>query len=124
MFKAILVEKGGTGTTVHLADLDEAQLPDADVTVRVGYSTLNYKDALALTGRAPVIRKFPMIPGIDLAGTVEASRAPGFAPGDVVTLNGWGLGETHFGGLAQKARVPAEPLVKVPAPFSARDAAA
>src|SRR5512141_636950 len=120
MFKAILVEKGGTGTTVHLADLDEAQLPDADVTVRVAYSTLNYKDALALTGRAPVIRKFPMVPGIDVAGTVEASRSPEFTVGDAVVLNGWGLGETSFGGLAERARVAADGLVRIPAPFDPR----
>jgi acrylyl-CoA reductase (NADPH) len=124
MFKAILVEKGPRGTTARLADLDDAQLPDADVTVRVEYSTLNYKDGLALTGRAPVVRKFPMVPGIDLAGTVESSRAPGFTAGDRVVLNGWGLGETHFGGLAQRARVGAEALVEIPAPFGTREAAA
>ena len=124
MFRAILVEKAEKGTTARLTELDDAQLPDGDVTVRVAYSTLNYKDALALTGRAPVVRKFPMVPGIDLAGSVEASRVPGFAPGDAVTLNGWGLGETSFGGLAERARVAAEGLVKIPPPFDARQAAA
>ena len=123
MFRAILVEKGATGTTARVTDLDDAQLPDSDVTVRVGFSTINYKDALALTGKSPVVRKFPMIPGIDLAGTVEVSRVPGFAAGDHVVLNGWGLGETHFGGLAARARVPAEPLVKIPAGFDERQAA-
>ena len=124
MFRAILVEKTATGTAARLAELDDAQLPDADVTVRVGYSTLNYKDALALTGRSPVVRKFPMVPGIDLAGTVEASRTPAFSPGDRVTLNGWGLGETHFGGLAERARVGGEALVKIPPAFDERHAAA
>jgi acrylyl-CoA reductase (NADPH) len=124
MFKAILIEKAATGTTARVADLDDAQLPDAEVTVRVGYSTINYKDALALTGRSPVVRKFPMVPGIDVAGTVESSRAAGFAPGDRVVLNGWGLGETHFCGLAERARIPAEALVKLPAAFDERQAAA
>lgn len=124
MFRAILVEKAASGTAARVTRLEDAQLPDADVTVRVGYSTINYKDALALTGKSPVVRKFPMVPGIDVAGTVEESRAPGFAPGDRVVLNGWGLGETHFGGLAERARVPAEPLVKIPAPFDERQAAA
>ncbi len=121
MFQAIYIEKGAPA---RLAELDETQLPDGEVTVRVSHSTLNYKDALAVTGRSPVVRKFPMIPGIDLAGTVESSRAAAFAAGDAVVLNGWGLGETIFGGLAGRARVPAEPLVKIPAPFDARQAAA
>ncbi|GEJ58377.1 acrylyl-CoA reductase (NADPH) [Anaeromyxobacter diazotrophicus] len=124
MFRAILVEKTASGSAARLTELDDAQLPDGDVTVRVEWSTLNYKDALAITGRSPVVRKFPMVPGIDVAGTVEASRAPGFAPGDAVVLNGWGLGETRFGGLAERARVEAEPLVKVPPPFGTREAAA
>jgi len=123
MFRAILVEKVDGGSRARLAELDDAQLPDDDVTVRVAWSTLNYKDALAITGRSPVVRKFPMIPGIDLAGTVEASRAAGFAPGDAVVLNGAGLGETHFGGLAERARVSGDALVKIPAPFDARQAA-
>lgn len=124
MFRAILIEKGATGTTARLTQLEDAQLPDADVTVRVGYSTINYKDALALTGKSPVVRKFPMVPGIDVAGTVESSRVAGFAKGDAVVLNGWGLGETHFGGLAERARVPAEALVKIPAAFDECQAAA
>ena len=121
MFKAILIEKG---SPARLAELDDGQLPDGDVTIRVTHSTLNYKDALAVTGRSPVVRAFPMVPGIDLAGTVEASRSTEFTKGDVVTLNGWGLGETRWGGLAERARVGAEALVKVPPPFDARQAAA
>jgi acrylyl-CoA reductase (NADPH) len=121
MFKAILIEKG---SPARLAELDDGQLPDGDVTIRVTHSTLNYKDALAVTGRSPVVRAFPMVPGIDLAGTVEASRSAEFTKGDVVTLNGWGLGETRWGGLAERARVGAEALVKVPPPFDARQAAA
>jgi acrylyl-CoA reductase (NADPH) len=124
MFRAILVEKADGGTTARLVELDDARLPDAEVTVAVAYSTLNYKDALALTGRAPVVRKFPMVAGIDLAGTVEASRDPGFSAGDRVVLTGSGLGETHFGGLAERARVGSEALVKLPPPFQPRDAAA
>jgi acrylyl-CoA reductase (NADPH) len=121
MFKAILIEKG---SPARLTELDDGQLPDGDVTIRVTHSTLNYKDALAVTGRSPVVRAFPMVPGIDLAGTVEASRSAEFTKGDVVTLNGWGLGETRWGGLAERARVGAEALVKVPPPFDARQAAA
>jgi acrylyl-CoA reductase (NADPH) len=124
MFRAILIEKTGSGSAARLAELDDGQLPDGDVTVRVAWSTLNYKDALAITGRSPVVRKFPMVAGIDLAGTVEASRSPAFTVGDEVVLNGWGLGETRFGGLAERARVEAEPLVKIPPPFDARQAAA
>jgi acrylyl-CoA reductase (NADPH) len=124
MFKAILVEKTGSGTAAKLAELDDGQLPAGELTVEVQYSTINYKDALAITGRSPVIRKFPMVPGIDLAGRVVESRAAGFAAGDAVVLNGWRLGETQFGGLAQRARVDAEALVKIPAPFDARQAAA
>lgn len=125
MFRAILVERTAAGTTAaRLAELDDAQLPAGDVLVSVAYSTLNYKDALALTGRAPVVRKFPLVAGIDLAGTVEASSDPQFAPGDAVVLTGWGLGETRFGGLAERARVDGEALVAIPPPFDARDAAA
>lgn len=124
MLRALLVEKSGERTAARLTELDDAQLPAGDVTVRVEYSTLNYKDALALTGRAPVVRKFPMIAGIDLAGVVEASSSSDFAPGDAVVLNGAGLGELRFGGLAQRARVDAQPLVRIPAPFDTRQAAA
>lgn len=124
MFKAILIEKSGEKQGCRLADLDESQLPEGDVAVRVAYSTLNYKDALAITGRSPVVRKFPMVPGIDLAGTVESSSHPGLEPGAAVVLNGWGIGEGHFGGLAQKARVDGAWLVRIPKPFGPREAAA
>lgn len=124
MFKAILIEKSGEKQSCRLADLDESQLPEGNVAVRVSYSTLNYKDALAITGRSPVIRKFPMVPGIDLAGTVESSSHPGLEPGAAVVLNGWGVGEGHFGGLAEKARVDGAWLVRIPRPFGPREAAA
>jgi acrylyl-CoA reductase (NADPH) len=124
MFKAILIEKSGEKQDCRLADLDESQLPEGDVAVRVAYSTINYKDALAITGRSPVVRKFPMVPGIDLAGTVESSSHPGLEPGAAVVLNGWGVGEGHFGGLAQKARVDGAWLVRIPKPFGPREAAA
>src|SRR5918998_5839825 len=96
-FKAIVVEKAEGGQTVAVKDFDEADLMEGDVTVQVTHSTVNYKDGLALTGKAPVVRRFPMIPGIDLAGVVEASSHADFKPGDHVVLNGWGLGETHLG---------------------------
>jgi acrylyl-CoA reductase (NADPH) len=123
MFQAIWIDKTATGTEARLASLDEGQLPDADVTVRVEFSTLNYKDALAITGKGPVVRKFPMVAGIDLAGTVEASRSADWKPGDRVVLNGNGAGEMHFGGLAQKARVPGTWLVRLPEALSTRQAA-
>jgi acrylyl-CoA reductase (NADPH) len=123
-FKAIVVEKGEGGQKVGLADFDEANLMDGDVTVRVEWSTVNYKDGLALTGKAPVIRRFPMIPGIDFAGTVESSSHPQWKPGDRVILNGWGAGETHLGGYAEKARVKGDWLVGLPARNSARGAMA
>lgn len=124
MFRALLIEKTDGGQRVKLTQLDDAQLPEGDVTVRVEWSTLNYKDALAITGRSPVVRKFPMIPGIDLAGVVESSAQPGLAPGARVVLNGYGIGESHFGGLAERARVKAEWLVALPGAFSTRQAAA
>jgi acrylyl-CoA reductase (NADPH) len=127
MFKALMLEQpeaGSTAPRVSLADVDESQLPDGEVTVRVAYSTLNYKDALAITGQAPVVRKYPMVPGIDFAGTVEASEHPDLRPGDAVILNGWGVGESRWGGLAQRARVPAGYLLPLPAGLSARDAMA
>ncbi len=124
MFKAILIENNEDQYTATLKDLDDSSLPEGDVTVRVAYSTLNYKDALAITGRAPVVRRFPMIPGIDLAGTVEASTHPEYQVGDAVLLNGWGVGEMHWGGLAQKARVKGEWLVPLPSAFSSRQAMA
>jgi acrylyl-CoA reductase (NADPH) len=123
-FKAIVIEKGATGQKVGLADFDERDLMDGDVTVHVEWSTLNYKDGLAITGKAPVVRRFPMIPGIDFAGTVESSRHPAWKPGDRVILNGWGCGETHLGGYGAMARVKGDWLVRVPASMSAREAMA
>ena len=121
-FKAIVIEKAESGTKAALADFDEADLMDGDVTVRVEYSTLNYKDGLAVTGKAPVVRRFPMIAGIDFAGTVEASSHPSWKPGDKVILNGWGCGETHLGAFGEKARVKGDWLVRLPASMSAREA--
>ncbi len=123
-FKAIRIDKADKGQSVALADFDEKDLMDGDVTVRVEWSTVNYKDGLALTGKAPVVRRFPMIPGIDLAGTVEASANPQWKPGDKAILNGWGLGETHLGAYGQKARVRGDWLVPLPAGLTARDAMA
>jgi acrylyl-CoA reductase (NADPH) len=123
-FKAIVIDKTDKGQSVSLTDFDETKLMDGDVTVRVEYSTLNYKDGLALTGKAPVVRRFPMIPGVDLAGTVEASTHPDWKPGDKVICNGWGLGETHLGAYAQKARLKGDWLVPLPASMRARDAMA
>jgi acrylyl-CoA reductase (NADPH) len=124
MFKAILITKTDSTQTAQVTQLDEAQLPQGDVTVRVEYSTVNYKDGLAITGKGPVVRKFPMVPGIDLAGTVEASDDPEWKPGDAVVLDGWGIGEAHWGGLAEKARVKGAWLVRVPAPLTTRQAMA
>ena len=123
-FKAIVVDKAESGQTVRLADFDERELMEGDVTVGVEYSTLNYKDGLALTGKAPVVRRFPMIAGIDFAGTVQSSSHPGWKPGDKVILNGWGLGETHLGGYAEKARVKGDWLVRLPQSMSTRQAMA
>ena len=123
-FKAIVIDKADKGQTVGLTEFDEANLMDGDVTVAVRWSTLNYKDGLAITGKAPVVRRFPMIPGIDLAGEVEASSHPDWKPGDKVILNGWGLGETHLGGYAEKARVKGHWLVRLPPGLSERDAMA
>jgi acrylyl-CoA reductase (NADPH) len=123
-FKAIVIEKSDSGQKVGLADFDEANLMEGNVTVRVEWSTVNYKDGLAITGKVPVVRRFPMIPGIDLVGSVEASSDPRWKPSDRVILNGWGLGETHLGGYAEKARVKGDWLVPLPARTSARDAMA
>jgi acrylyl-CoA reductase (NADPH) len=123
-FKAVVVDKADAGQTVRLADFDEKDLMDGSVTVAVDYSTLNYKDGLALTGKSPVVRRFPMIAGIDLAGTVESSAHPSWKPGDKVILNGWGLGETHLGAYAEKARVQGDWLVRLPAGMSTRQAMA
>ena len=123
-FKAIMIEKTEQGQKVGLVDFDEKDLMDGDVTVRVEWSTINYKDGLAITGKAPVVRRFPMIPGVDFAGTVESSSHPGWTAGDKVILNGWGLGETHLGAYAAKARVKGDWLVRLPAKLSTRDAMA
>jgi acrylyl-CoA reductase (NADPH) len=123
-FKAIVIEKTDAGTKAELADFDEANLMDGDVTVRVEYSTVNYKDGLAVTGKAPVVRRFPMIAGIDFAGTVESSSHAAWKPGDKVILNGWGSGETHLGGYGGKARVKGDWLVRLSASMSAREAMA
>lgn len=122
MFKGILIEKDESGYRAGLQDIDESQLPAGDVTVRVSHSTLNYKDGLAITGKGPVVRKFPMVPGIDLVGTVEDSTHPGYKPGDAVLLNGWGVGENHWGGLAQKARLNGHWLVPLPTNFTPQQA--
>ncbi|TDR54957.1 acrylyl-CoA reductase (NADPH) [Halomonas ventosae] len=124
MFKAILIDKQDDGQHVSLEELDESRLPEGDVTVRVDCSTLNYKDALAITGKGPVVRAFPMVPGIDLAGTVESSSTDAYRPGDAVLLNGWGVGEKHWGGLAEKARLDSRWLIPHPSAFSARQSMA
>ncbi|MCX2561271.1 oxidoreductase [Acetobacter farinalis] len=125
MFKAVLIEKTDAGgQVVRQCSLAEDQLPPGDVTVRVEWSTLNYKDALALTGRGPILRAWPMIPGVDFAGTVEHSSHPGLVAGQSVVLNGWGVGERHWGGLAERARVPGEWLIPLPAALSTRQAMA
>ena len=124
MFQGIVIDRHETGQQARLETLDDAQLPAGNVTVRVGYSTLNYKDGLAITGKSPVVRKFPMVPGIDLVGEVEDSTHPDYRPGDQVVLNGWGVGETHWGGLAQKARVDGDWLVPLPSAFSPQQAMA
>jgi acrylyl-CoA reductase (NADPH) len=121
MFSAIVIEKGRPAA---LTDLEESRLPDGDVAVEVDYSTLNYKDALAITGRSPVVRAFPMVPGIDLAGVVTDSEHADWHKGDRVVLNGWGVGETHWGGLAQRASVRGDWLVPLPAGLSTRQAMA
>jgi len=123
-FKAIRIDKADKGTTAALTQFEEAELMDGDVTVRVEWSTLNYKDGLALTGKAPVVRRFPMIAGIDFAGTVEASSHPQWKAGDKVVCTGWGMGETHLGAYAEMARVKGDWLVALPQGLSARDAMA
>ena len=123
-FKAIVIEKTEGGTKAALTDFDDANLMDGDVTVRVEYSTINYKDGLAITGKAPVVRRFPMIAGIDFAGTVESSANAAWKAGDKVILNGWGCGETHLGAYAEKARVKGDWLVHLPKTMSAREAMA
>jgi acrylyl-CoA reductase (NADPH) len=127
MFSAVLIEKGETGQTVGVTELDEAQLPDSSddtVSIDVEYSTLNYKDGLAITGKSPVVRKFPMVPGIDLAGVVTESSHADWSKGDRVVLNGWGVGEAHWGGLAQRARLNGDWLIPLPNAFTTRQAMA
>jgi acrylyl-CoA reductase (NADPH) len=123
-FKAIRIDKADKGTTAALTQFDEAELMEGDVTVRVEWSALNYKDGLAVTGKAPVVRRFPMIAGIDLAGTVEQSSHPQWQAGDKVICTGWGMGETHLGAYAEKARVNGDWLVRLPEAMSTRDAMA
>ncbi|SDG96860.1 MDR family oxidoreductase [Pelagibacterium luteolum] len=123
-FKALVATRENEALSTKVTDFDDADLMPGDVTVSVDYSTVNYKDAGALSGRIDVIKQFPLIPGIDLAGTVEASSYPGIAVGDKVVANSWGLSQTHHGGYAQKARLSGEWLVKVPKPFSTKDAMA
>lgn len=124
MFRAIVIEKDDRGYRAGVQDVDEAELPDGNVTVQVDYSTLNYKDGLAITGKGPVVRSFPMVPGIDLAGTVLESSHPEYKPGQAVVLNGWGVGEVHWGGLAERCRLNGDWLIPMPAGLSARQAMA
>lgn len=124
MFNGILIDKDDSGYHVKLTAIDEAQLPAGDVTVRVSHSTLNYKDALAITNKGPIVRSFPMVPGVDLAGTVQDSSDPDFKPGDQVLLNGWGVGESHWGGLAQMARLQGNWLIPLPEAFTPAQAMA
>ena len=124
MFKAILVNKDDQGYRAELAQVDEASLPIGDVKVKVLYSTLNYKDGLAITGKGPVVRSFPMVPGIDFAGEVLESSNADFKSGDMVLLNGWGVGEVHWGGLGQLARVKGDWLIPLPKGFTAKQALA
>ena len=120
MADAIMITKDDNGYRAALAGIGQDDLPEGDVLVAVEWSTLNYKDALAITGKSPVVRKFPMVPGIDLAGTVKQSSDPRFKPGDAVLLNGWGVGETHWGGLAGLARVKGDWLLPIPSGLDAR----
>ena len=123
MFKAVLIDKQeDAAQTARVVELENDQLPAGDVLIQVDYSTINYKDALAITGKSPVVRKFPMVPGIDLAGTVLESQHSGWNVGDRVVLNGWGVGEGHWGGLSQRARLNGDWLVKLPDAFNTRDA--
>jgi len=124
MFKAILLEKGNGGTQARVTELAPEQLTEGDVTVRVEYSTVNYKDGLAITGKGPVVRRWPMVPGIDLAGTVDRSSSASWKPGDRILVNGWGLGEMHWGGLAQRAAVMGHWPVALPPGLTTRQAMA
>ena len=124
MFKALLLTQENKQTRANLTDLDDSALPEGEVIVRTDYTSINYKDALAVTGGSPIVRKWPMVPGIDLAGTVESSAHPDWKAGDRVVINGWGMGEEHWGGMAQKARVPASWLLRLPDGFSTHTAMA
>ena len=124
MFKAIVINKDEQGYRAQLQQLEEAALPAGEVKVDVLYSTLNYKDGLAITGKGPVVRSFPMVPGIDFAGRVTESASPDFKVGDLVLLNGWGVGEGHWGGLAQRTSVRADWLIPLPKGFTAKQALA
>lgn len=124
MFNGILIEKDEQGYRASVQALTQADLPQGNVLVKVDYSTLNYKDALAITGKGPIVRSFPMVPGIDFAGVVEQSEHADFTPGQRVILNGWGVGEQHWGGLAQYARVKADWLIHAPDGMSNRHAMA
>jgi acrylyl-CoA reductase (NADPH) len=124
MFSALVIDKTDDVQTVSLMQVDEAQLPESDVTIDVDYSTLNYKDGLAITGKSPIARKFPMVPGIDLVGTVRDSSHPDWKAGDRIVLNGWGVGEGHWGGLAQVARLKGDWLVPLPSAFTGKQAMA
>ena len=124
MFRGILITKGDSGYKAELKNIEDSVLPDGDVRVQVQWSTLNYKDGLAITGQSPVVRRFPMIPGIDFAGKVLESSNAAWKAGDKVILNGWGVGETHCGGLAQVARIKGEWLVPLPQAFTTRQAMA
>jgi acrylyl-CoA reductase (NADPH) len=123
-FKAIVITKTDSGTAAALTDFDEQRLMEGDVTLRPEWSTVNYKDGLAVTGKGPVVRRFPMIAGVDAAAVVEASSHPAWKPGDKVLMNGWGCGETHLGMYAEKARVKGDWLVALPQGLSSRDAMA
>ena len=124
MFKALVISKSDDAQQCAVRAADTTELPEGDVTLKVDYSTVNYKDGLAITGKAPVVRKFPMVPGIDGAGTVTASSHAQFKAGDHVILNGWGVGESHWGCLAQEARLKGDWLITRPAQFTARQAMA
>ncbi len=122
--RAIVINKDDAGQTAKVADVNEADLPEGDVLVKVDYSTMNFKDSMAITGAPGIIRSFPMIPGVDIAGTVEESTSDSIKQGDRVVLNGWGVGEGHWGGLAEKARLKSEWLVPLPDAFSTKQAMA
>lgn len=124
MFKAMLIQNTDDNYQTSQAEVNESQLPDGDVTVDVLWSTLNYKDALAVTGKGKVVRRFPMVPGIDFAGVVRDSAHADYKAGDEVIMTGWGMGETRWGGYAARARVMGDMLVKLPPPLSLRDAMA